>query len=91
MAKGYYQREGVDYTEVFAPVVRHTSIRILLSLVTQHDMELEQLDVKTVFLHVDLLIQIYIRQPEGYVLAGAEAKVCLLNKSLYGLKQSPRQ
>ena len=54
VAKGYSQREGNDYNEIFSPVVKHTSIRVILGFVTMHDMELEQLDVKTTFLHGDL-------------------------------------
>src|SRR3954463_4158183 len=54
VAKGFSQKEGVDYDEIFSPVVKHTSIRMLLSLVAQLNMELEQLDVKTAFLHGEL-------------------------------------
>jgi len=54
VAKGYSQVQGVDFNEVFSPVFKHTSIRVLLSLVTIKDFELEQLDVKTAFLHGDL-------------------------------------
>ena len=90
MAKGYSEVQGVDFDEVFSPVVKHTSIRVLLSLVTIKDLELEQLDVKTAFLHSDLEEQIYMKQPEGFEVVGKENHVCLL-KSLYGLKQSPRQ
>ncbi|GJV59270.1 transposable element [Tanacetum coccineum] len=89
VAKGYSQKEGIDYNEIFSPVVRHTSIRVLLSLVEHH--ELEQLDVKTAFLHGDLVEEIYMSQPEGFVVQGKEDYVCKLRKSLYGLKQSPRQ
>lgn len=91
VAKGYSQREGIDYNEVFAPVVKHVSIRILLEIVAYEDMELEQLDVKTAFLHGDLKETIYMKQPEGFAVKGKEDWVCLLKKSLYGLKQSPRQ
>ncbi|KAE8708956.1 hypothetical protein F3Y22_tig00110332pilonHSYRG00622 [Hibiscus syriacus] len=91
VAKGYSQKEGIDYNEVFSPVVRHSSIRILLTLVAQLNLELAQLDVKTAFLHGDLEEEIYMTQPEGYKDGGCEKWVCKLNKSLYGLKQSPRQ
>lgn len=91
VAKGYSQKEGVDYNEIFSPVVKHVSIRILLSLVVNLDYELEQMDVKTAFLHGELEERILMEQPEGFVKKGDEDKVCLLKKSLYGLKQSPRQ
>ena len=91
VAKGYAQNEGIDYNEVFSPVVKHSSIRILLALLAQFNMELVQMDVKTAFLHGDLEEEIYITQPDGFKVAGKEDWVCKLNKSLYGLKQSPRQ
>lgn len=88
VAKGYAQREGIDYHEIFAPVVKHVSIRILLTIVVQEDLELEQFDVKTAFLHGELKEKIYMTPPEGYESQFQEDEVCLLNKSLYGLKQS---
>ena len=91
VAKGYAQKEGIDYNEVFSPVVKHSSIRILLALVVQLNLELAQLDVKTAFLNGDLKEEIYMTQPEGYKVAGNEDWVCKLSKLLYGLKQSPRQ
>ncbi|KAG9458815.1 hypothetical protein H6P81_003323 [Aristolochia fimbriata] len=91
VARCYAQKEGIDYNEVFSPVVKHSSIRILLALVAQLNLELAQLDVKTAFLHGDLREEIYMTQPDGYKVAGKENWVCKLNKSLYGLKQSPRQ
>ncbi|CAN1822894.1 Retrovirus-related Pol polyprotein from transposon TNT 1-94, partial [Linum perenne] len=91
VAKGYAQKEGIDYNEIFSPVVKHSSIRILLALVAQFDLKLEQLDVKTAFLHGDLEEEIYMAQPDGFQVAGKEKCVCNLKKSLYGLKQSPRQ
>jgi len=89
VAKGYAQREGIDYNEVFSIVVKHSSIRILLALAAQYDYELDQLDVKTAFLHGDLE-KVYMTQPLGFKVAGKE-KVCKLEKSLYELKQSSRQ
>ncbi|GAA0162524.1 transmembrane signal receptor [Lithospermum erythrorhizon] len=90
VAKRFAQKEGVDYNEIFSPVVKHTSIRVLLSLVARGNLELEQLDVKTTFLHGDLDEEIYMYQPEGYKVEAKESQVCCLRKSLYGLKQSPR-
>ncbi|KAK3001961.1 hypothetical protein RJ639_020920 [Escallonia herrerae] len=71
--------------------IKHTSIRLLLAMVALYDLELEQLDVKTAFLHGELKEHIFTRQAEGFVIQGKEDHVCLLQKSLYGLKQSPRQ
>ncbi|KAM2303958.1 hypothetical protein ACFXTH_023714 [Malus domestica] len=70
VAKGYAQKEGIDYNEVFSPVVKHSSIRILLALVVQFNLELAQLDVKTAFLHGDLEEEIYMSQPEGFKVDG---------------------
>ncbi|KAJ4703754.1 Retrovirus-related Pol polyprotein from transposon TNT 1-94 [Melia azedarach] len=91
VARGFTQREGVDYNEIFSPVVRHTSIRVLLAIVAHQDLELEQLDVKTTFLHGELEEEIYMTQLDGFQVPGKEDYVCKLKKSLYGLKQSPRQ
>ncbi|KAG9442249.1 hypothetical protein H6P81_018103 [Aristolochia fimbriata] len=91
VAKGYSQVPGIDFNDVFSPIVKHSSIRVLLAFVAMHDLELEQLNVKTDFLHGELEEQIYMRQPEGFVVEGKEDHVCLLTKSLYDLKQSPRQ
>ncbi|GKV37057.1 hypothetical protein SLEP1_g45126 [Rubroshorea leprosula] len=91
VAKGFTQRKGIDFHEVFSPVVKHNSIRVLLAMVTLYDLELEQFDVKTAFLHGELEEHIYMSQPEGFIVSGKEDHVCLLQKSLYGLKQSPRQ
>ncbi|KAG8483366.1 hypothetical protein CXB51_022321 [Gossypium anomalum] len=91
VAKGYSQILGVDFTDVFSPVVKHSSIRALLSIVAMHDLELEQLNVKTAFLHGELEEDIYMQQPKGFIVSEKEDYVCLMKKSLYGLKQSPKQ
>ncbi|KAG8481484.1 hypothetical protein CXB51_026330 [Gossypium anomalum] len=90
VAKGYSQVPRVDFTDVFSPVVKHSSIRALLGIMAMHDLELEQLDVKTAFLHGELEEDIYMQQPEGFTVSEKEDYVCLLKKSLYDLKQSPR-
>lgn len=91
VAQGFSQKEGFDYNEIFAPVAKHASIQILLEIVAYEDLELEQLDVKTAFLNGDLDEVIYMKHPEGFSIKRKEDWVCLLKKSLYGLKQSPRQ
>ncbi|KAL5820967.1 hypothetical protein ACOSQ3_022849 [Xanthoceras sorbifolium] len=91
VVKGFQQKEGIDYNEIFSPVVKLTTIRLVLKIVAAENLHLEQLDVKTAFLHGDLEEEIYMRQPEGFKEAGKENLVCRLKKSLYGLKQAPRQ
>jgi transposase InsO family protein len=91
VAKGFSQIPGVDYNDVFSPVVKHSSIRTFFGIVAMRDLELEQLDVKTAFLHGELEEEIYMDQPEGFIVPGKEDHVCKLKRSLYGLKQSPRQ
>ena len=90
VAKGFTQKAGIDYEETFSPVVRYTSIRTLLAVVNQLDLELHQMDVSTAFLNGELSEDIYMSQPEGYIQKGKEKLVCKLNKSLYGLKQASR-
>ena len=72
-------------------MIKHTSIRTVLSLVAYFDMELEHIDVRKTFLHGELKETIYMVQPEGFTQHGQERLVCKLKKSLYGLKQSSRQ
>jgi hypothetical protein len=90
VAKGYAQKEGLDFNETFAPVAKMTSIRTLLALAAQYDLEVHQMDVKTAFLNGFLDEEIYMQQPEGFVVPGKEHLVCRLVRSLYGLKQAPR-
>ena len=87
VAKGFSQEAGIDFHEIFSPVVKIVSIRMVLALVALHNLELEQLDVKTAFLHGDLDEEIYMEQPEGFVQDRNKRFVCKLKKSLYGLKQ----
>ncbi|KAK3017340.1 hypothetical protein RJ639_007521 [Escallonia herrerae] len=90
VAKGFTQREGTNYNEIFFPVVKHTSIRVLLAMAALYDLELEQLDVNAALLHGELEEQIFMRQSEGFVIQDIEDHVYLLKKFLHGLKQSPR-
>ena len=86
MVKGFSQKQGIDFDEIFSPVVNMSSIWVVLGLVVSLDLELEQLDVKIAFLHGDLKEEIYIDQLEGFKVKGKEHMVCKLKKSLYGLK-----
>ena len=89
--KGFGQKKRIDFEEIFSPVVKMSSIRVVLGLAASLNLEIEQLDVKTAFLHGDLEEEIYMEQPEGFRVKGKEDLVCKLKKSLYGLKQAPRQ
>ncbi|PKI75267.1 hypothetical protein CRG98_004307 [Punica granatum] len=91
VVKGFNQKKGVDFEEIFSPVVKMSSIRVVLALADSLNLEIEQLDVKTTFLHGDLEEEIYMEQPEGFRVKCKKHLVCRLRKSLYGLKQAPRQ
>jgi hypothetical protein len=67
VAKGFTQREGIDYNETFSPVSCKDSFRIIMALVAHYDLELHQMDVRTTFLNVDLEENIYMAQPKGFV------------------------
>ena len=92
VAKGFTQVKGLDFDEVFSPTVSSTSVRLVLALAAAHDMELMHLDFDTAFLNADVKEDIYLSMPPGYEVAsnGGEQLVLKLNRSLYGLKQSPR-
>ena len=90
VAKGYKQKYGVDYDEVYAPVARLDTVRLLISLAAHHKWKIYQLDVKSAFLNGVLEEEVYVEQPEGFQVQGEEDKVYRLKKALYGLKQAPR-
>lgn len=86
VAKGFSQKYKIDYEETFAPVVRYTSIRLLLGLAAELDLEIDQMDVVTAFLNSKLSEDIYMKLPNDDFLKG---KIVKLKRSIYGLKQAP--
>lgn len=87
VAQGFSQKYGTDYDEVFAPVVRQTTFRTLLSVAAKRKYNVQHYDIKTAFLNGNLEEEIYMKQPPGFTKGN---KVCKLKKGLYGLKQSAR-
>lgn len=90
VVKGYAHIFGVDYCDTFAPVSRLDTIRLALVVTAQKGQKVFQLDVKSAFLNGVLQEEIYVEQPEGFMVQGKEDKVYLLKKALYGLKQAPK-
>jgi len=87
--RGFSQKEGVDYDEIFAPVARYTTICLNIALASSQGWNLHQMDVKTAFLHGSTKEEVYVEQPEGFEVHDRESHVCKLKKTLYGLKQAP--
>lgn len=85
VAQGFSQKFGIDYNEVFAPVTKQATLRILLSIASKEKFFVKNLDVKTAFLNGEIQETIYMKQPQGSEQEGKEDHVCLLKKSLYGL------
>ena len=90
VAKGYSQRPGIDYNESFAPTFRPATLRIIMAMAAIQDLELRSIDISSAFINGDLEEEIYMKQPEGFIIDSPH-KVCRLKKSLYGLKQAARQ
>ena len=90
MVQGFSQKFGLDYDETFCPVVRFESFRALIALAAQNGLKLHQMDVTTAFLNGELEDEVYMKQPEGFIVQDQEHLVCKLKRSIYGLRQSPR-
>ena len=90
MVRGDHQLEGFDFNETFAPVAKMSSVRTFLSVAVTRGWELHQMNVNNAFLHDDLEEEVYMRLPLDFS-SSSPAKVCKLRKSLYGLRQAPRQ
>jgi hypothetical protein len=88
VVKGFGQRPGIDFNEIFAPVVKPETVRLLLAYAATYDLEIQQIDVRTAFMYGELHEEVYMEQPEGYDFGGG--KVLKLLKSINGLKQAAR-
>ena len=91
MVQGFKQKEGIDYFETFSPTVKIKSIKYLLAIAAQEDLEIKQLDFVTAFLNASLKEDIYINIPQGYTENLHGHTALKLNKALYGLKQASRE
>jgi Reverse transcriptase (RNA-dependent DNA polymerase) len=86
VAKRYTQQEGLNYVDTFSPVIKPTTMRIVLSIALSKNWHLHQLDVNNVFLHGDLKENVYIAQPPSFFYPLHPSYVCKLNKAFYGFK-----
>jgi Reverse transcriptase (RNA-dependent DNA polymerase) len=91
VAKGFTQKEGIDYKKTFSSVSSKDSLRIILALVPHYNLKLHQMDVKTVFLNGNIDETIYMKQPKNFETGDPKSMVCRLKKFIYGLKQVSRQ
>jgi hypothetical protein len=87
VVKGYYQQQGINYTENFTLVAKMNYVQLILSFDARFGREIHQMDVKSVFLQGDISEEIFMEQPPNFVTDSN--LVCQLEKSLYGLKQAP--
>ncbi|CAI7800182.1 unnamed protein product [Closterium sp. NIES-54] len=88
VAKGFQQKKGKDFDEIFAPVGKGTTLRVMLGMAANHGWKIKQMDITTAFLNGIILEELYMLQPEG--LDDGSGRVCRLKKAIYGLKQAPR-
>ncbi|GJY66624.1 zinc finger, CCHC-type containing protein [Tanacetum coccineum] len=89
--QGFKQKSGIDYFDTYAPVARISTIRLLIAMASIHNMIIHQMDVKTAFLNGELDEEVYMNQPQSFIISSNENKVCKLIKSLSGLKHTPKQ
>lgn len=89
VAKGFQQKDNMELAEIYSPVAKLTTMRVLLAIAVQENFPVYQMDVKSAFLYGDIEEEVFMYLPEGLQII-EENKICKLNKSIYGLKKSPR-
>lgn len=90
VAKGYTQQQGFDFKESFSPMVKPTTIRVILTIALHKGWDIRQLDVNNAFLNGELKEEVYMKQPPRFKQSEKNNVVCKLHKAIYGLKQAPR-
>lgn len=90
VAKGFQQTPGLDFDETFSPVIKASTVGVILSIAVQYNWEIRRMDINNAFLNGDLKETVFMRQPEGFVDDTRPQHVCRLTKAIYGLKQAPR-
>ena len=90
VARGFSQKEGIDYEETFSLVSRYTSIRTIMALASMMKWDIHQMDVNTTFLNGMIEEEVYIEQPCRFEVEDTVTQGCKLKKDLYGLNQDPR-
>jgi hypothetical protein len=90
VARGFTQKEGINYEETFSPIAKYTSIQTIIALAFVLGWKLHQMDVKTTFLNGNIEHEVFVEQQDGFLLHNKGTHVCKLRKALYGLKQAPR-
>ncbi len=85
IARGNEKKESLHFQETFALVIKWSTIRIMIALVTHYSWKMSQMDVKITFLNNDFKEEVYVKQPKGFEKSNNENLVCKLNKTLYGL------
>lgn len=90
VSKGYVQRQGVDFEEVFAPVARLETVGLIIGIAAQQGWKLHHMGVESAFLNGELAEEVYVSQPPGFEIEGQDSKVLRPKKALYGLRQAPR-